>query len=118
MYNNIEQIIDSEHIKLYQIMMKYIKNNIIIDNIDFLLIFLEDTEIIAELNIILLPIKNIINNDMYIIIKDYIINATLAKILLINYRQGDKILVNHHIAIRLRAHNILRKAQLQKLCNM
>jgi hypothetical protein len=55
---------------------------------------------------------------MYIIIKDYIINATLAKILLINYRQGDKILVNHHIAIRLRAHNILRKAQVQKLCNM
>jgi hypothetical protein len=50
---NIEQIIDSEHIKLYQIMIKYIKNNIIIDNIDFLSIFLEDTEIIAELDIIL-----------------------------------------------------------------
>ena len=112
MYHIIERILDSEHKEIYQIMIDYVKNNIITYDMDIIKLFLEDIEIAEEVNKRLIPINNIINNDMYVIIKEYIICATLAKILLADYNQSTKLSENHHIAIRLRAHNIIRKIQL------
>ena len=116
-YNIIDNILNSEHIEVRKKMMHFIDNNIITEDIDIMKLFLEDIKIIEEIDKILLPIKNSINNKIANIISVYIIYAILAKVLLANYKQGEKLLQNHYIAIRLRAHNILRKAQLKSLCN-
>jgi hypothetical protein len=116
-YHIIESILDSEHKEIYQIMMKYIQDNIITPNMDVITLFLEDTKITEQINKTMSHIKKIISDDIYNIIKQYIVNATLAKILLVDYKQGEKISESHYVAIRLRAHNIIRKAQIEKLCN-
>ena len=116
MYNIIENILDSDHKRIYNIMIAYVETITITEDMDGITLFLEDMKIIEEINKILLPVKDIINDIIANIIKEYIVNSVLAKILLINYKQGDKFLDAHYIAIRLRAHNILRKAQLYNLC--
>ncbi len=115
MYHIIEKILDSEHKKIHKIMLKYIQSIVITDDIDIISLLLEDQKIIEEIDILLLPVKNIISDAIAIIMKEYIVISILAKILLVDYKQGEKLLNNHYVAIKLRAHNILRKAQLAKL---
>jgi hypothetical protein len=117
MYNIIERILDSEHKKIYKIMIAYVRTIIITEDMDIISLFLEDHKIIKEINILLLPVKDIINDMIAIIMKEYIVISVLAKILLIDYKQGEKLLGAHYIAIKLRAHNILRKAQIAKMCS-
>lgn len=116
MYNIIENILDSDHKRIYNIMIAYVETITITEDMDIISLFLEDQKIIKEINILLLPVKDIINDMIAIIMEEYIVCATIAKILLIDYKQGDKLSDVHYIAIRLRAHNILRKAQIAKLC--
>jgi hypothetical protein len=117
MFHIIENILNSEHTKIYQIMLTYVQTTMITDDIDVISLFLEDFEITEEINKAISHVKYIISYDIYDIIKQYIVNATLAKILLIDYNQGDELSESHYVAIKLRAHNILRKAQIEKLCN-
>ncbi len=117
MYNIIENILDSEHKKIYKIMIAYVQTIIITEDMDIISLFLEDQKIIKEINILLLPVKDIINDMIANIMKEYIVISVLAKILLIDYKQGEKLLGAHYIAIKLRAHNILRKAQIAKMCS-
>ena len=116
MYHIIERILDSEHKRIHKIMLKYVQSIIITEDMDILSLLLEDPKIIEEINKKLLPVKDIINDTIANIMKEYIVFSILAKILLIDYKQGEKLLGAHYIAIRLRAHNILRKAQIAKLC--
>lgn len=115
MYHIIESILDSEYKRIYKIMLKYIQSIVITDDIDIVSLLLDDSTIIKEIDILLLPVENIINDTIVIIMKEYIVISILAKILLADYKQGEKLSSNHYIAIRLRAHNILRKAQIKKL---
>ena len=115
MYYIIENILNREHKEIYQIMLKYVQSVIITEEMDIISLLLDDPKIIKEIDILLLPVKNIISDMIAIIMKEYIVISILAKILLIDYIEGEKLSNNHYVAIKLRAHNILRKAQLAKL---
>lgn len=117
MYNIIENILDSDHKKIYKIMIAYVRTIIITEDTDILTFFSEDPKITKEIDILILPVKDIISDTIANIMKEYIVNSILAKILLIDYKQGEKLLGAHYIAIKLRAHNIVRKAQIAKMCS-
>ena len=117
MYNNIIELLNNKYDKIQQIMFDYFITYEIIDYKYILALFYNNDKII---NIIDKEIENIkdIEKESIKIIKEYIINSALADILTLDYKQGSALSYNHHVAIRLRAHNKLRIVQLQSIYNV
>jgi hypothetical protein len=85
------------------------------DDINIIEEFYYDEDVIIFFNKILNEIDNNICIDTKKLIKEYIITKIIANILVEDYNPIKPLSIRHHLAIRLRASNILKKLQINKL---